>query len=935
MSRERADGKRFSTLLDPPLRYLFGRDLFISYSRADASGYGTSLANRLRAELPTLSIYMDRWIAPPAGGLSRSLRRAVRWSSILVLVGSEGAVRSAFVQSEIVIFARTRRQLIPIDVGGALSTVDWESSPWSAVRGAAREEETLAALVAGSPSETVVERIKNSLVFTRQNQRLSRAVRATTGAVVLLMAGATWVSNAMIREAGSRAETAEDRAAAARAREVTANGEARLAQLLRDEANTQAGKARELELLAEQNTDRQRRLARANLYTSHINQSFLALQREDFPRLASLLDQQRPAPGAEDLRGFEWYYLSQLAHGETLKLRGPDEAMVAFAGRDLLLIGGESGGTFNDPRGAVALHSLPSGELRGRLEHPRPVGGLAVSPDGEFLATILDTRREDDPSGALLLWRLADRTLRREIHVPQHLHSVALARDGRTVAAGAEDGSVLFFDSESGRQVRILRHPGGGWVRSLAVSPDGRLMAAALDDPLRKPQQPGEAVVWDLDTGQTLLRQTVPKGSDRFWHVEISRDGKSLLAAGNDTVRRWSLATGEEETAIQAHEGPIDAIAQSPDGKTLVTAGWDRRIRLWDTMSGEPILALPKQGNPISSAAFSPDDVSIAVADTDGVVHLWAARQLLATQTLLRAHRTVAMAVAVSPDGRTFATGGDEGIILLWRLGERQPFRQIEHAPQGGDRQQLFRLGVTALSFSPDGRFLAAAGREGGKIYDLAGGPPRTLRVDFEPFTVVFAPRGRHLAIGGEKGLAVWDLTSGRRWTHPAPSASSLAFSPDGRVLAVGGTLQLLDASTGRMVRKLEDYRCLVLSLAFSPEGSKLLAGCSDGTARLWDVASGRESAVLANHNEGVRVVAFSPDGKTLATGNTSPAPPATAFLKLWNSATGQELVSLPTQMEGIWSLAFSPNGRFIVTTGGDRQVGEPGKIKLWTTESR
>ena len=106
-----------------PFKFLFGRDVFISYSHRDAHKYAPKLANILRTQKPSISLYLDRWVAPPSSELPRSLRRHLSWSSLLVVVGTESAVESDFVKEEISRFAKTGRQVIPVSVDGA-----WERS---------------------------------------------------------------------------------------------------------------------------------------------------------------------------------------------------------------------------------------------------------------------------------------------------------------------------------------------------------------------------------------------------------------------------------------------------------------------------------------------------------------------------------------------------------------------------------------------------------------------------------------------------------------------------------------------------------------------------------------------------------------------------------------------------------------------------------------
>jgi TIR domain-containing protein len=197
--------RKILAFVDRPLRYLFGRDIFISYSRRDAGNYVPKLANVLRSEIPKLSLYLDRWVAPPSGELPASMRRHLRWSSLLVVIASENALKSRFVKEEIRRFAETGRQIIPISIDGKWEKIDWSQDPWRDVRGAAPEREDGSNVENGTPSGAVIDRIKNSTLFTRQDQRLRRAVNGTVIGILILIVGAIGFSSVIIRSARAEA----------------------------------------------------------------------------------------------------------------------------------------------------------------------------------------------------------------------------------------------------------------------------------------------------------------------------------------------------------------------------------------------------------------------------------------------------------------------------------------------------------------------------------------------------------------------------------------------------------------------------------------------------------------------------------------------------------------------------------------------------------
>jgi WD40 repeat protein len=154
---------------------------------------------------------------------------------------------------------------------------------------------------------------------------------------------------------------------------------------------------------------------------------------------------------------------------------------------------------------------------------------------------------------------------------------------------------------------------------------------------------------------------------------------------------------------------------------------------------------------------------------------------------------------------------------------------------------------------------------------------------------------------------------------------NSVAFSPDGTRILTGSdddTAKLWDPSTGRELITLKGHSEGVASAAFSLDGTRILTGGFDGTAKLWDPSTGREPITLKGHSEPVNSVAFSPDGTRILTGGFD------GTAKLWDPSTGRELITLKGDRTGrheqLTSVAFSPDGTRIFTGCAN------GTAKLW-----
>jgi|GEM_PF-1588083 len=373
------------------------------------------------------------------------------------------------------------------------------------------------------------------------------------------------------------------------------------------------------------------------------------------------------------------------------------------------------------------------------------------------------------------------------------------------------------------------------------------------------------------------------------------------------------------------------ALAYSPDGKTLATAGEGPAVVLRDVATGRVVAQLSGHSDAVAALAFSPDGRSLASAGYDGTVRLWdvaGGRE----RAVLKGHTNWVFALAFSPNGATLASGGHDKTVRLWNLAEGRARATL--SSQDGS--------VRALAFSTDGKTLASAGADHLiTLWDLATLASRG-KLEGHKGTVralAFAP-GRNptlrLASAGEDGeVRLWDAADGRTKLvsvlvgHP-DMAVCLAFSPGGTTLASGGldaTVKLWDPASGRERATLRGHHDGVSALAFAPGARRLASAGFDGAVRLWEPAAPAFSpAICLNVGGPARGLDFTPDGRTLLTSST-------AGFAQWNVLTGSALTpaGATSKPEATGPLAVAPDGALVAlgTSSGTLRLVDPATGRL------
>jgi WD40 repeat protein len=335
-------------------------------------------------------------------------------------------------------------------------------------------------------------------------------------------------------------------------------------------------------------------------------------------------------------------------------------------------------------------------------------------------------------------------------------------------------------------------------------------------------------------------------------------------------------------TILRGHEGNVGSLAFSPDGSRLASGSDDRTVRLWDTETWRPI------SGP------------------------------------LRRHDSAVLALEFSPDARRLVSVGNDG-IRRWDVDSLQP---VEPLIPIGD----LHGGIAATAFSPDRRRLAIAGHFAVTLFDVDAWRPigGSLQAPARPWfsAVTFTADGKQVVSADLRGgIQVWDPANQRpegSLIDLGADTASLACSPDGRHCASGGaSVWLLDiASRGRREPPQRGQGGDVYSLAFSPDGTRLVSRVTDGSAQVWTVDRLQTSGKPLQQRGMTGGLAFSPDGTLLAVGSDHE-------ITIWRLERRQRLARVLRCEDRPWTVAMNRDGtRLLAGFAG-------GLVQVWDVETQ
>jgi WD40 repeat protein/serine/threonine protein kinase len=598
--------------------------------------------------------------------------------------------------------------------------------------------------------------------------------------------------------------------------------------------------------------------------------------------------------------------------------------------------------------------------------------------------------------GDWALWDLAQEAPRALPAGLGSASSAAWSADGRWLALGTPQGEVFLCSFPGGEVHRRLAY--GGRIHALSFSPNGRFLAIASANSVERTLVAEDCFPRAGGSVSASHALALALASPNWSGPSVLSSVWALRVFPSYRVRVWDCERGADATPELKHPMPVAALVFHPQGHRLATGCWDHKARVFTipNESGEPLFApvahrsrshslyggqsgpptfldggrglltnagaaelawsdaetgdfirsvplpieAPLNIGGIWRVTVSRDGTYFALAG-EGGAQIWEVATGRAVSHLLRTReRQLAVAAALSPDGRTLLTGSTDRTLRRWSVPSGQAVaRPLTHPTS-----------VNLVAFSPDGRFLATAQRGGlVRIWKVPADNPRhySAPLDGRNSLAKLSRDGRYFFATGQvestmvRSTRLYEIATGQPAGPPLEADGILldaALSPDLKQLATlvspahswgerrsqngqqPGQVQLWNWRKGKQVclplPMPSEPRCL----DYSPDGQRLAVLCSGGQLRVIDPIQGRITQKWPAHSTplpfwGITnpgAVRFSPDGRSLVTYDIE------ARVQVWDAATGRERYAALEHARRCFDAQFSRDGRLLATAAQD-----------------
>jgi WD40 repeat protein len=486
-----------------------------------------------------------------------------------------------------------------------------------------------------------------------------------------------------------------------------------------------------------------------------------------------------------------------------------------------------------------------------------PAFALAFSADGTRLALLA---QEVGSPVSLQTWDVASQKLLASVILagsPTQVAAAALSKDFALVALHGHQGPVGLWHGDGTKLADIPLS--NQTLGPLAFSPDGSAIAVGYPDEVENYTNTNLVKVYSLPTASPQY-DLYPEGGVEGIHealrsLAFSADGQWIAAGyANGMARVWQAKAGPARRKL-AGKGDASLVVFSPDGSRLASAG----LNIWELNGSTVQASLPDHFTPAADLAISPDGATAAIASF-GAIELRRVNSGAILTTIDGVAARIS-GLSYSPDGKYLAAACGDGTARLWRADGR--YLTIIGAPT---------YPMWATAFSPDSLRMIVGGENGKvEIYDIQ--KFTLVGSVLEPYVttrLAYLPDKTRYASLTSSGLYIRTLKGDLSRVIGGTGIEDMAFSPDGTLVALAGSeiLRLVESATGKLVYSFYNpalnSQGSPCALAYSPDGAFLAVGRTEGTIDLHWASDGSLLHSLQGHRGKVTRLKFTPQTRQL-----------------------------------------------------------------------
>ena len=497
---------------------------------------------------------------------------------------------------------------------------------------------------------------------------------------------------------------------------------------------------------------------------------------------------------------------------------------------------------------------------------------------------------------------------------------------GKFVATGGFDNSIILWNVESGKQIRLYnRHTDAVW--SVEFSPDGKQLLSSSADQTVK--------LYDVLTGKVIHSWDAPK--DEVRQAYFSPNGQYVMMIGNrDTYFLFDRISGE---SVGEFKKDFSAFylryIVDPGGTRALNRGGYKGAQVFDIATNDTLLEI--EFDKVHQMAFSPNGTKIALSSAKLFAKIFDAETGKELANLVDPNSEEKCdgcntKMVWSNTGKYIVTGSNRVDAILWDANSGKKIRSFKDVSESDYRPTMLRFSPddSHIIFNVDGILYAYNVKSGRKTLEV-----KNEHLDY--YDVTISPDGLYVLIPGENNTGeIWNITNGKkkknlkgylnhdrddgmRYSYESYWDSGIleyvsmrrgfALSPDNKHVVIGSidsSALMIELTSGKVVREFKGHSQVVIAFDFSPDGKYLATAGGDRHLFLWDVASGKLVEDLGYHRDLIFDLEFNSAGDQIVTASWD------GSLIVWD-LTSREYHYKDLNNQSAYCIGFTPNDLYII----------------------